>query len=72
VPWKPKTLAAVWPGAGSCQPYIFVNWNVVPGPVPVRVAFHRLVTATCSGKVKVTVQLLSAVVPLLVTDTSTW
>jgi hypothetical protein len=72
LPWKPKTLVAVWPGAGNCQLYWFVNWNVVPGLVPVRVEFHWPVTVTDSGKVSVTVQALSAVVPVLVTETSTW
>jgi hypothetical protein len=73
VPWKPNTLLAVAPGAGSCQSQQWVNWNVVPGLVPVRVpTFHWLVMATCSGKVKVTVQPVSAVVPVLVTLTSSW
>jgi hypothetical protein len=50
-----------------------VNWKLVPGLAPVRLlTFHWLVTVTCSGKFSVTVQLLSAVVPVLVTDTSTW
>ena len=40
VPWKPKTLDAVAPGAGNCQLQQLVNWNVVPGLVPVRVTFH--------------------------------
>jgi hypothetical protein len=31
-----------------------------------------LVTVTCSGKISVTFQPLGVVVPLLVTDTSTW
>jgi hypothetical protein len=39
---------------------------------PVRVTFQLLVTFVGSAKFSVTVQLLSAVVPLLVTDTSTW
>jgi hypothetical protein len=73
VPWKPNTLLAVAPGAGSCQPQQLVNWKLVPGLVPVRVpTFHWLVIVTCSGKVKVTVQLVSAVVPVLVTLTSSW
>jgi hypothetical protein len=73
VPWKPNTLLAVAPGAGSCQLQQLVNWKLVPGLVPVRVpTFHWLVIVTCSGKVKVTVQLVSAVVPVLVTLTSSW
>jgi hypothetical protein len=41
VPWKPNTLLAVAPGAGSCQPQQLVNWKLVPGLVPVRVpTFH--------------------------------
>jgi hypothetical protein len=51
---------------------MLVNWNEAPGLVPVRVAFHWLVTVTVSGKARVTVQLLNAVVPVLVTFTSTW
>jgi len=72
LPCTPKALAAVWPGAGNCQLQQFVNWKLVPGLVPVRVAFHWVVMVTCSGKFRVTVQLLRAVVPLLVTETSTW
>jgi hypothetical protein len=49
-----------------------VNWKLVPGLVPLRVAFHCVVIVTCSGKFRVTVQLLRAVVPLLVTETSSW
>jgi hypothetical protein len=71
VPWKPKALLAVAPGAGSCQLQQLLKRKVVPGLVPVRVAFQLFVTLTCSGKVSVTVQLPSEVVPLLVTDTST-
>jgi len=40
--------------------------------VPVRVTFQLLVTLVGSAKLSVTVQAVSAVVPLLVTDTSTW
>jgi hypothetical protein len=65
-------LLAVWPGAGNCQEQQLVNWKLVPGLAPVRVAFHWLVTVTVCAKFSVTVQLLSAVVPVLVTDTSTW
>jgi hypothetical protein len=65
-------LVAVWPGAGSCQLQQLVNWKLVPGLAPVRVTFHWLVTVTDCAKFSVTVQLLSAVVPVLVTDTSTW
>ena len=65
-------MLAVAPGAGSCQLQQLVNWKLVPGLVPVRVAFHCVVTVTCSGKFSVTVQLLKAVVPVLVTLTSTW
>jgi hypothetical protein len=72
LPCTPKALAAVWPGAGNCQLQQFVNWKLVPGLVPARVAFHSAVMVTCSGKFRVTVQLPSAVVPLLVTETSTW
>jgi hypothetical protein len=72
LPWKPNTLLAVAPGAGSCQPQQLVNWKLVPGLAPMRVpTFHWLVTVTCSGKVSVTVQPLNAAVPVLVTDTST-
>ena len=49
-----------------------VNWNEVPGLVPLRVAFHWVVIVTCSGKFSVTVQPLNDVVPLFVTLTSTW
>jgi hypothetical protein len=73
VPWKPNTLLAVAPGAGNCQLQQLVNWKLVPGLAPVRVpTFHWLVSVTCSGKLKVTVQLLSAVVPVLVMLTSSW
>ena len=72
LPCTPKALAAVAPGAGNCQLQQLVNWKLVPGLVPLRVAFHWVVTVTCSGKFRVTVQLLRAVVPLLVTLTSTW
>jgi hypothetical protein len=73
VPWKPNTPLAVAPGAGNCQLQQLVNWKLVPGLVPVRVpTFHWLVIVTCSGNVKVTVQLLSAVVPVLVMLTSNW
>jgi hypothetical protein len=71
LPWKPNVLLAVVPGAGSCQSQQLVNWKVVPGLVPVRVEFHWVVTVTVSGKVSVTVQPVSAVVPELVTLTST-
>jgi len=40
LPCTPNTLLAVWPGAGSCQLQQLVNWNEVPGLVPLRVAFH--------------------------------
>jgi hypothetical protein len=40
LPCTPKALAAVWPGAGNCQLQQLVNWKLVPGLVPVRVAFH--------------------------------
>jgi hypothetical protein len=41
LPWMPNTLLAVAPGAGSCQPQQLVNWKLVPGLAPVRVAtFH--------------------------------
>jgi hypothetical protein len=73
VPWKPNTALAVAPGAGNCQLQQLVNWKLVPGLVPVRVpTFHWLVIVTCSGNAKVTVQLLSAVVPVLVMLTSNW
>jgi hypothetical protein len=51
-----------------------VNWKLVPGVLAagLRVTFHWATGVICSGKFKVTVQLLSAVVPVLVTDTSTW
>jgi hypothetical protein len=49
-----------------------VNWNVVPGLAPERVTFQLLFTLTDSGKVSVTVQPLTCVVPLFVTVTSTW
>jgi hypothetical protein len=64
----------VAPGAGSCQPQQLVNCHVVPGVLVlgVRVTFHELPGVTCSGKIKVTVQPLNAVVPLLVTFTLTW
>jgi hypothetical protein len=73
VPWKPKTLLAVWPGAGSCQLCWLVNCQVVPGVLSdgVRVTFHWPTGVMVSGKVRVIVQLLSAVVPVLVTLMST-
>ena len=40
LPCTPNTFAAVAPGAGNCQLQQFVNWKLVPGLVPVRVAFH--------------------------------
>jgi hypothetical protein len=40
LPCTPKAFAAVWPGAGNCQLQQLVNWKLVPGLVPVRVAFH--------------------------------
>jgi hypothetical protein len=74
VPWKPKTLLAVWPGAGNCQLCWLVNCHVVPGVLSdgVRVTFHWPTGVMVSGKVSVSVQELSAVVPVLVTLTSTW
>jgi hypothetical protein len=66
-------LTAVWPGAGNCQEQQLVNWKLVPGLAPLRLpTFHWLVTVTVCAKFSVTAQLLSAVVPVLVTDTSTW
>jgi hypothetical protein len=47
-----------------------VNWNVVPGLVPVMTEFQLPVMVVCSGKTKLSVQVLGVVVPLLVTDTS--
>jgi hypothetical protein len=51
-----------------------VNCQLVPGVLPpgVRVTFQEVPGVTCSGKFKVTVQPLKAVVPVLVTLTSTW
>jgi hypothetical protein len=74
LPWKPKTLFKVWPGAGNCQLCWFVNWNVVPGVLAagVRVTFHWPTGVMVSGKFSVNVQLDSAVVPALATLTSTW
>jgi hypothetical protein len=72
LPCTPKALLTVCPGAGSCQLQQLVNRKLLPGLVPVRVTFHWLVTVTCSGKFSVTVQPLSAVVPLFLTLTSTW
>jgi hypothetical protein len=74
VPWKPKTLVAVWPGAGNCQLCWLVNCQVVPGALSdgVRVTFHWPTGVTVSGKFSVIVQLLNAVVPVLVTLMSTW
>jgi hypothetical protein len=40
-------------------------------PLPERVTFQLLFTLTFSGNVTVTVQPLTCVLPLLVTDTST-
>ena len=41
LPWMPKTLLAVAPGAGSCQEQQLVNWKLVPGLAPLRVpTFH--------------------------------
>ena len=40
LPCTPNTFAAVWPGAGNCQLQQLVNWKLVPGLAPVRVAFH--------------------------------
>jgi hypothetical protein len=74
VPWKPKTLLAVWPGAGNCQLCWLVNCHVVPGVLSdgMRVTFHEPPGVMVSGKVSVTVQLVKAVVPALVTLTFTW
>jgi hypothetical protein len=74
VPWKPNTLLAVWPGAGICQPQQLVNWNDVPGVLPlgVRVTFQEPPGVIVSGKFRVSVQPLNVVVPVLVTLTSTW
>jgi hypothetical protein len=73
-PWKPNTLLAVAPGAGNCQLNSFVNLNDVPqaGLVGSRITFQSFVQQTCSGHVTVTVQPLNAVVPVLLTLTSTW
>ena len=51
-----------------------VNWKLVPGvePLGVRVTFHEVPGVICSGKFSVSVQPLSAVVPVLVTLRSTW
>jgi hypothetical protein len=74
LPWKPNTLLAVAPGAGNCQPQQLVNCQLVPGVLPLglRVTFHEPPGVTCSGKFSVSVQPLNAVVPVLVTLTSTW
>jgi hypothetical protein len=74
VPWKPKMWVEVLPGAGFCQPgQHSVNWKVVPGLVPVRVAFHVLVIVTCSGKTTENIKAsVSLTVPVLVTLMSTW
>jgi hypothetical protein len=72
LPCTPNAFVAVCPGAGNCQLQQLVNWKLVPGLVPLRVAFHCVVIVTCSGKFSVTVQPVRAVVPLLVTETSTW
>jgi signal transduction histidine kinase len=64
-------LLAVWPGAGNCQEQQLLNWKLVPVP-GVQFTFQALVTVTVSGKFSVTVQPLKAVVPVLVTLTSTW
>jgi hypothetical protein len=72
VPRKPKTFVAVWPGAGNCQLNSLVNWSEVPQVGLSRITFQSLVQQTCSGHATVTVQLLKAVVPVLVTLTSTW
>lgn len=41
LPWTPKTLLAVAPGAGNCQEQQWVNWKLVPGLTPARDAtFH--------------------------------
>ncbi len=74
LPWTPKAAVTVPPGGGNCQlqPAQLVNWKLVPGLVPVRVpTFHWLVMVTVSGKFSVTVQPVSAVVPVLVIDIST-
>jgi hypothetical protein len=76
VPRKPKTFTAVWPGWGNCQLNSLLNVRLVPqnglAAGLLRIAFQSLVQQTDSGQVKVTVQLLNAVVPVLVTLTSTW
>jgi hypothetical protein len=69
-PWKPKEV--LLPGASACHLQQLVNWKVVPGLAPDAVTFQLLVSVTVSGKVSVTVQPLTCVVPLLVTVTSTW
>jgi hypothetical protein len=66
LPCTPTTLLAVAPGAGNCQLQQLVNRKLVPVP-GVQPVFQALVTVTCSGKFKVTVHPLRAVVPVLVT-----
>jgi hypothetical protein len=72
LPCAPNTLVNVWPGLGNCQLQQLVNWKLVPAPAVHPVALNAVVRVTDSGKVSVTVQSVSAVVPLLVTLTSTW
>ncbi len=72
VPRKPKTLVKVWPGWGNCQPNSLVNCSEVPQVGLFKMAFQSLVQQTDSGQFNVTVQLFKAVVPVLVTLTSTW
>jgi hypothetical protein len=64
-------LLAVTPGAGNCQSQQLLNWKLVPLADAQLATFQALVNETVSGKVNVTVQLASAVVPVLVTLTST-
>jgi hypothetical protein len=59
------------PGLKACQLQQFVNWKLVPELGLVVVTFQKLLTVTCCGKFRVTVQPLTCVVPLLVTVTST-
>ena len=69
VPWKPKPV--LWPGFKACQLQQLVAVTVVVLP-PDKVTFQLPLTFAGSAKPSVTVQPLIAVVPLLVTVTSTW
>jgi hypothetical protein len=73
LPCTPMMLPVEVPGFGNCQvqPAQLLNWKLVPVPGVQPAELKALVTVTDSGKFSVTVQPVSAVVPVLVILTST-